>query len=64
MTEADIVVVADQPNNREMQYLKRKGIPWMDLTDSQKVVDREVPLADIVETVSYAEKLDQSTPDS
>ena len=55
MTEADIVVVADQPNNREMHYLKRKGIPWMDLTD--------LSLADIVETVSYAKKLDQLPPD-
>jgi hypothetical protein len=48
-----------------MQYLKRKGIPWMYLTDLQKLVDREVSLAGIVETVSYAnaEKLDQSPPD-
>jgi len=64
MTDADIVVVADRPNNTEMHYLKRKGIPWMDLADLQKMVDREVSLADIVETVSYAKKLDQLPPDT
>ena len=36
----------------------------MDLADLQKMVDREVSLADIVETVSYAKKLDQLPPDT
>ena len=54
MAEANIV--ADRPHNREMHHhLNRKGIPWMDLTD--------LSLADIVETVSHAKKLDQLPPD-
>ena len=48
-------IVADRPHNREMHHLNRKGIPWMDLTD--------LSLADIVETVSHAKKLDQLPPD-
>ena len=53
MAEANIV--ADRPHNREMHHLNRKGIPWMDLTD--------LSLADIVETVPHAKKLDQLPPD-
>jgi len=59
-------VVSDQPDNKGMQYLKKKGIPaCTDLTGLQKVVDVKASLADVVKTpikVSFAEKLGQAPP--
>lgn len=61
--EADIAVVADQPDNiGRMKYLKHKGIlPCLDLAELQRVVDGET-LAEVLKTpskasVSFAEDL-------
>jgi hypothetical protein len=55
--EADLIVVGNNPSEREMVYLKGRSIPQIDLELLYKVLQAEIPLSSIMDTpgkVSFA----------
>jgi hypothetical protein len=55
--EADLIVVGNNPSEREMVYLKGRSIPQINLELLYKVLQAEIPLSSIMDTpgkVSFA----------
>jgi BRCT domain type II-containing protein len=47
---ADLIVVGNNPGEREMEYLKGRSIPQIDLELLYKVLQAEIPLSSIMDT--------------
>ena len=62
--ETDVAVVPDQNNKADIQLLKKKGIPFVKLTDLHTVLNGQTLLANVVETHSKVMFAEVATTDN